>query len=94
MTTPLPSEAQAPQLQHGGIPQFDAGNQLLSIVPCQLTVSPQQTPAGQRLAATIRTVDTTLTLFLAADEVDNWMAALKSGRAQMNGLILPGGGLT
>lgn len=87
MTTP---SDQAPSLVQG-VPQFDTGNALLSIVPSQLTVSPQQTPAGQKLAATVRTVDTTLTVFLDAAEVDNWIHALKNGRAQMTGLIVPGG---
>lgn len=87
MTTPAD---QNPQLMQG-IPQFDAGNQLLSIVPSQLTVSPAQTPAGQKLAATVRTVDATLSVFLDADEADNWINALKTGRAQMSGIIIPGG---
>lgn len=86
MTTPNVPQPSLTQ----GVPQFDLGNQLLSIVPSQLTVSPQQTPAGQKLAATVRTVDATLSVFLDADEVDNWITALKTGRAQMNGLILPG----
>lgn len=89
MTTP---DIPQPSLTQG-VPQFDMGNQLLSIVPSQLTVSPQQTPAGQKLAATVRTVDATLSVFLDADEVDNWITALKTGRAQMTGLILPGGGV-
>lgn len=89
MTTP---DIPQPSLTQG-VPQFDMGNQLLSIVPSQLTVSPQQTPAGQKLAATVRTVDATLSVFLDADEVDNWITALKTGRAQMTGLILPGGGM-
>ncbi len=77
-------------MTRGGAP-FDAGNQFLSIVPCSMTVSPQQTPAGQRLATTIRTVDTTLTLFLAKDEVEQWIEVLRHGKGQMSGLILGSG---
>lgn len=88
MTAP-PPEAQGPQLI-SGTPPFDMANNLLSIVPSNLTVSPQQTPAGQRAATTIRTVDTTLTVFLAKDEIDAWITALQTVKGQMNGLILTG----
>jgi len=88
MTQPPPPPGSAgPQAIHGRAP-VDLGNQLLSIVPQELTVSVQETPAGQRLATTIRTVDTTLTLFLAKDEVDAWMKTLATGKAGMTGLIL------
>lgn len=82
-------EAQQPSIQHGSLP-VDPGNNLLSIVPCALTASVQTTPMGQRLAATVRTVDTTLTVFLAKDEVDTWINVLTQVKAQMTGLILPG----
>jgi hypothetical protein len=87
MTQPLPPGAAGPQLVHGD-PPVDFGNKLLSIVPVNLTVSLQETPAGQRLAVTVRTVDTTLTVFLAKDEVEAWQTALASGKAGMTGLIL------
>jgi hypothetical protein len=82
-------DAGGPQIQHGMAP-FDVGNQLLAIVPNSLTVSPQQTPLGQRLCCTVRTADTTLTLFLAKDEVENWLQVLTHGKGQLTGLILPG----
>lgn len=87
MTQPLPPGASGPQMSQGK-PPVDLGNDLLSIVPQNLTVSVQETPAGQRLAVTIRTVDTTLTLFLAKDEIDAWMRVLGAGKAGMTGLIL------
>lgn len=86
----VPEPAEGPQVTQGGTLPVDPGNTLLSIVPCQLTTSVQQTPVGQRTAATVRTVDTTLTVFLAADEVDAWITALRTVKGQMNGLILPG----
>jgi hypothetical protein len=73
-----------------GLPPLDPGNNLLQPVPSNLTVSMVQTPHGQRMAATIRTADVTLTLFLAQDEVDAWVNVLVQGKGQMNGLILPG----
>lgn len=84
----LPPGAEGPQMQHGAAP-FDAGNGMLSIVSSSLTVSPQDTPVGQRLCATVRTVDTTLTLFLARDEVEQWITVLAHGKGQLTGLILP-----
>lgn len=96
MTTPdsnghsRPPEAQGPEITHGQMP-VDPGNQLLSIVPCALTASVQQTPIGQRMAVTIRTADTTLTLFLAKDESATWIDVLTQVKGQMSGIILPGG---
>jgi hypothetical protein len=88
--TAPPAGAEGPQLVHGARQPFDTGNTLLSIVPSEMTVSVQDTPIGQRLAVTIRTADTTLTVFLAKDEVSSWEGALASGRAKMTGLIIPG----
>ena len=86
--TPPPA-ARGPQIQHG-LPPFDPGNQFLSIGDSSLTTSPQQTPIGQRLCVTVRTNSTTLTVFLAPDEIDQWVEVLRHGKGQMNGLILPG----
>lgn len=89
---PPPPGSEGPKLTNKLKP-FDPGNEFLSIVPSDLTVSPQQTPLGQRLCTTVRTVDTTLTLFLAKDEVDQWIEVLRYGKGQMSGLILgPQGG--
>lgn len=76
-----------------GIPAYDPGNTLLGIVPAQLTTSVQDTPDGKRLAATVRTPDATLTVFLDADGTDNWIHALTATRKQMSGLALPQTGL-
>jgi hypothetical protein len=87
--TGAPPEAEGPQLTSGLSP-YDPGNALLSIVPSSLTVSPQPTPLGQRLAITVRTADTTLTLFLAKDEAEQWIEVLRHGTGQLSGIILPG----
>jgi hypothetical protein len=89
MNQPLPARAGGPTFDHS-TPPVDPGNKFLSIVPCALSVSVQQTPMGQKLALTIRTVDTTLTVFLDKDEVESWEKALASGKAGMTGLILGG----
>jgi hypothetical protein len=90
MTAPTaPPPAEGPRTEHGNAP-FDVANNMLSIVPVSLTVSPQETPQGQRLCCTVRTVDTTLTVFLAKDEVQQWLDVLAHGKGQLNGLILPG----
>lgn len=91
MSAPTPPKAPEARRTVTTVPPFDSGNALLSIVPSQLTTSVQETPAGQRLAVTVRTVDATLTVFLDRDEVDNWTHALRMGRDQMHGLIVPGG---
>lgn len=44
----------------------DLGNQLLGETPAQLATALLDTPAGQRLALTIRTASTTLTVLLGA----------------------------
>ena len=56
MTTPA---APAPP------PPFDTGNTLLGEQPAQLVTAAVQTPAGQRLALTVRTPSATVTVFLA-----------------------------
>jgi hypothetical protein len=89
MNQPLPARAEGPTFDRG-VPPVDPVNKFLSIVPCGLTVSVQQTPMGQKLALTIRTVDTTLTVFLDKDEVESWEKVLASGKAGMTGLILGG----
>lgn len=86
---PPPPAAQGPKMVNN-LPPFDPGNQLLSIGDSSLTVSVQQTPLGQRLCATVRTNSTTVTAFLAKDEVDQWIQVLQHGKGQMSGLILGG----
>lgn len=70
-------------------PVVDTGNQLLSDGPAQLTTAIMDTPAGQRLALTLRTGSTTVTVFLVKDDVGTWRDQLASEHGKMNGLILP-----
>lgn len=79
-------EAQLPPM-----PPVDTGNPLLGECQAILQCTPVNTPAGQRLAVTIKTQSTTLTVFLIKDDAGNWRDALSDGVGRMNGLIIPGG---
>lgn len=82
-------QPEKPGIEAGGAP-FDPTNPFLSIAPAALTVSVQNTPQGQRLLLTIRTVNATLGVMLATDEAANWAEVIQRERAKMTGLILPG----
>jgi len=72
------------------VPPVDPGNALLGGVPAQLTVSEQQTPNGKMAAVTIRTPCSTLTVFLAREELGGWAALMQRTADQMGGLVLVG----
>lgn len=80
-----------PNGQAPAAPVFDTGNQLLSDGPAQLVTAPMDTPGGQRLAFTVRTGSTTVTVFLAKDDVGRWRDQLATEHGKMTGLILPPG---
>jgi hypothetical protein len=84
VTTPPPSAPPAP---------FDTGNQLLSEQPAQLSTAIIDTPAGQRLATTIRTTSTTTTVLLAKKDADSWAAVLAKAAGGMSaaGLVVANG---
>jgi len=73
----------------------DTGNGLLSETPAQVTTALMQTPHGQRLALTIRTASTTLTVLLAPADAKTWAAQIKAIADQMSasGLIVAAPGL-
>ena len=72
----------------------DTGNGLLSETPANLTTALVQTPQGQRLALTIRTASTTLTVLLGAADARTWGAQVKAAAEQMSasGLVVAGPG--
>ncbi len=78
------------------IPLYDEGNKLLGELPAQLTTDVIDTIAGQRLALTIRTPTTTLTVFLRGADAKNWAKQLTSESAVMSdsGLIAANGKMT
>ena len=74
---------------------FDLGNTLLAEQPAQMFTTVIPTPAGQRLALTIRTPSATLTVFLAGQDAKTWAANLSKAAAPMSGagLVAAGGNL-
>ena len=69
-------------------PAADPGNTFLSIGPCSLSTTIIDTPAGQRMMATIRTASTTLTVFLERQDAENWENVINSERVKMTSLVL------
>ncbi len=73
---------------------FDQGNPLLAETPSQMTTVLLDTPAGQRLALTIRTPSATMTVLLAGKNAREWAAMLTRTADTMSasGLIVAGPG--
>ena len=71
----------------------DTGNPLLAETPAQLGTGLLETPKGQRLALTIRTASTTLTILLGTADAKAWAAVLSTAAGQMSqsGLIVANG---
>lgn len=71
------------------VPPVDQGNQLLAEVPAQLSTSLVDVPGGQRMALTIRTASTTLTVLLNGADAKSWAANIAGTASQMStsGLI-------
>jgi hypothetical protein len=74
-------------------PVFDLGNVLLSEQPAVLSTQIVHTPLGERMALTIRTPSTTLTLFLQGQDAKNWARQLTATSRPMSsaGLITGNG---
>ncbi len=84
MTTPVPPQPAV----------IDPGNALLAETPSNLVTGLVETPQGQRLAVTVRTASTTLTVLLAPADAKAWAAAVSQAAGQMSvsGLIIANGG--
>ena len=69
---------------------YDTANQLFGETPSQLSTALVELPAGQRLALTIRTASTTLTVLLSAADAKVWAATVSQGAGSMSssGLIV------
>ena len=67
------------------VPPFDPGNQLLAEVPSQISTTMLDTPAGQRLAITVRTTSATVTVLLGGADAKAWAAQLTAVAAGMSG---------
>ena len=68
----------------------DTSNGLLSETPAQATMAVMQTPHGQRLALTVRTSSTTLTVLLSGEDARSWAMSITSAATQMStsGLVV------
>lgn len=68
----------------------DLGNGLLAETPANLVTALVETPQGQRLALTIRTASTTLTVLLGAADAHTWSGQVAAAADQMSqsGLIV------
>lgn len=77
-------------------PPVDTGNQLLGETPATLTTALMQTAGGQRLALTIRTPSTTLTVLLGKADADMWARNVSGTASAMSasGLIVASGSVT
>lgn len=77
------------------MPPVDPGNHLLAEVPAQFTTAIIASPQGQRLALTIRTATTTLTVLLPGPDARNWAQMLTRTAESMSvaGLIIANGHL-
>lgn len=82
MPTEAPAVPEAAQ-----VPPYDAGNPLLAGVQAQLSTGVVPTSDGNKLAVTVRTASTTLTVFLGRDEARGWAGVLLAGADQVGGLI-------
>ena len=71
----------------------DPGNGLLAETAAQMTTALVDTPSGQRLALTIRTPSTTLTVLLQGADAKSWAATLTGAASQMSvsGLVIANG---
>ncbi len=83
-----PNQPQPP----AAVPPVDPGNNMLTETPAQLTCAHVDTPAGKRLAVTIRTASTTLTVLLDRDNGQQWGALITQAAATMSSLIVAGAG--
>lgn len=66
---------------------FDFNNPLLGETPAQLTSTVIPTANGQRLAVTIRTGSTTITVFLSREDATAWADNIATGAKKVSGLI-------
>lgn len=74
-------------------PPLDTGNQLLGEVAALFTTAVVDTVAGQRMAVTIRTASTTLTVLLQGADAKKWAAQFTASAAAMSasGLVAANG---
>ena len=73
-------------------PPIDPGNPFLSELPANLATVVVQTPAGPRLALTLRVGNGTLTAFLTRDDAMAWASAIEKAASGVSSLVVAGPG--
>lgn len=73
---------------------FDAANPLLAEIPANMSTALVDTPNGQRMALTIRTASTTLTVLLGQEDARTWGGNISKTADRMSkaGLVIAGPG--
>jgi hypothetical protein len=69
----------------GGVAPVNPCNALLGETPAQLSTALVPAPGGQRMALTIRTASTTVTVLLGAADAKAWAANITRTADQMSG---------
>lgn len=83
--------AQPQPMQLPPMPPVDPGNPILNEGPAVFMATPVNTQGGQRLAVTIRTPTTTITILLIKDDAKSWRDTFTEGIGKMSGLIIANG---
>lgn len=91
MTTSLPPvPGTVPDVPPDNVPLVDQGNPYIGEVPAMMVTDVIETVNGQRIMATFRIPNTTVSISLAKDDAQRWVDQLRRDIARMNGLIIPG----
>lgn len=75
------------------VPLFDPANPYVQGVPAMVTYGVIDTPQGQRMVMTFRTVDTTLSLVVDKATGDQWHKLMGETLSQMSSLTVAPAGL-
>lgn len=81
----------APVGTFNNIPPVDPGNPILSETPVIWSTVQVDTPRGRRLAITLRTTSTTLTLLLERDHAVRLGADITREATHLSTLVVPNG---
>jgi len=73
------------------MPLMDAGNPYIAEYPGAMTLGKLMTPAGDRLALTIRCGPATVTVLLPREAAKQWAAQINQAADNMSRLIVPNG---
>jgi hypothetical protein len=89
--TDQPTNDRQPVDPFTNIPPVDPGNPILAPTPVIWSTAQVETPHGPRLAVTLRTTSTTLTLLLEREHAARLGSDITRAAGQMSSLIIPNG---